>query len=157
MATLPIVQEGDGILRQRAMPVEKVTKRIQKLITDMFETMHQAEGVGLAAPQVGEGLRIIVVDVDEGAFALVNPVIVAARGEETELEGCLSLPGRVGYVTRAAEVVVRGLNRQGKQTEVAGGGLLARALQHEIDHLDGVLFTDRATGIGNQKGQGTEG
>lgn len=152
MALLPILEEGAEILRGQAEPVERVTKRIQRLISDMIETMRRAEGVGLAAPQVGQGLRVIVIDVGEGPLALVNPELVAAQGQETDIEGCLSIPGRVGYVTRAAEVTVRGVNRQGQETEVRGTGLLARALQHEIDHLEGILFTDRASGVWDKKG-----
>ncbi|MGE5552683.1 MAG: peptide deformylase [Betaproteobacteria bacterium] len=154
MAVLPILEEGAEILRRRAEPVARVTKRIQKLIADMVETMHRADGVGLAAPQVGESVRVIVVDVGEGPLALVNPEVVAASGRQTDVEGCLSIPDRVGYVTRAGEVTVRGWNSRGKPIEVAGTGLLARALQHEIDHLDGILFIDRAEEVWDKKGAG---
>lgn len=154
MAVLPIFEEGAEVLRRRAEPVNRVTKRIRKLMTDMLETMYQADGVGLAAPQVGQSLRVIVLDVGEGPRMLVNPEIVDARGEETDLEGCLSVPGQVGYVTRAAEVTVRGANEQGRSVEVRGSGLLARVLQHEVDHLDGILFTDRASSVREKKGSG---
>jgi peptide deformylase len=113
----------------------------------MFETMYGADGCGLAAPQVGESIRVIVVDAGDGGIALIDPEITLAIGEETDVEGCLSIPGAAGYVTRAAEVVVRGLDENGKRIEVRGEGLLARAFQHEIDHLDGVLFIDKATGL----------
>lgn len=152
MALLPIKGEGEPILRQRAEPVAKVTKRLRRLIADMIETMHEADGCGLAAPQVGEGLRVIVIDVGDGPLALVNPEIVASSGEDTDMEGCLSIPHRAGYVTRAAEVTAKGLNEQGRPVQVTGSGLLARALQHECDHLDGVLFIDRASGLWEKKG-----
>ena len=152
MAVLRIVVEGEGVLRRKAQTVKRVTKRIQKLLNDMLETMHAADGVGLAAPQVGESLRVIVVDVGQGPLELINPQIVEAAGRHTDLEGCLSIPGRVGYVTRAAEVTVTGLDRHGEPTRVHGTGLLARALQHEIDHLDGVLFIDRADEVWEKKG-----
>ncbi|MGE5508726.1 MAG: peptide deformylase [Chitinophagales bacterium] len=151
MALLPIVQEGAPVLRQRALPVKRITKRLERLVDDMFETMREADGVGLAAPQVGVSERLIVIDVGEGEVALFNPVIVEARGHDTDLEGCLSIPGKVGYVTRAEEVVAQGLNRHGRPTEVRAAGLLARALQHEIDHLDGILFIDRATEVHEKK------
>ncbi|MDI6871543.1 MAG: peptide deformylase [Bacillota bacterium] len=152
MAVLPILEEGAEVLRRRSKPVERVTRRVQRLIKDMLETMRHAEGVGLAAPQVGQLLRVIVLDVGEGPMALVNPEVVAARGQETDLEGCLSVPGRVGYVSRPAEVTVKGLNERGQPSEVKGKGLLARVLQHEIDHLDGILFIDRAEGVWEKKG-----
>lgn len=154
MANLPIREEGDPVLRRRAEPVAKVTKRLRKLISDMVQTMYEADGVGLAAPQVGESIRVIVVDVGQGPLALINPEIVEARGEATDLEGCLSIPGRVGYVTRAAEVTAKGLNEEGRPVEVRGSGLLARALQHECDHLEGVLFIDRASGVYDKQGTG---
>jgi peptide deformylase len=152
VAVLPILEEGAEVLRRRSEKVDRVTKRIQKLIADMLETMRRAEGAGLAAPQVGELVRVIVVDAGEGPLALVNPEVVSCRGQDTDVEGCLSIPGKAGYVTRAAEVLVRGVNRQGQPVEVSGDGLLARALQHEIDHLDGILFIDRASGIWEKKG-----
>jgi peptide deformylase len=151
MALLPIVQEGAPVLRQPAVPVKKVTKRLAKLVDDMFETMREADGVGLAAPQVGVSEQLVVIDVGEGGVALFNPEIIEAQGQETDLEGCLSIPDKVGYVTRAEQVIVHGLNRHGKPTVVRGSGLLARALQHEIDHLAGVLFVDRASEVHGKK------
>lgn len=143
VAILPIVLEGDPILRRRAEPVAKVTKRLDKLIRDMTETMYDAKGVGLAAPQVNVPERVIVVDTGRGLVALLNPELVEVQGSLRDVEGCLSIPGRSGYVTRAAEVVVKGLDRHGRPVKIKGGGYFARALQHEIDHLDGILFVDR--------------
>ena len=125
-----------------------VTDRIRTLISDMFETMYAAEGVGLAATQVGVGKRVVVVDVspvDETIppLAVVNPEIVSRSGSVTGLEGCLSVPGVQGEVCRAETVEVRGMDEQGKPLRIRAAGILSRALQHEIDHLDGVLFIDR--------------
>ncbi|MDI3280142.1 MAG: peptide deformylase [Bacillota bacterium] len=154
MAVLPIRSEPDPVLRRCARPVEKITKRIVKLAHDMLETMYHAQGVGLAAPQVGVSQRLIVVDVGEGPLILVNPELVAQRGSSTDVEGCLSVPGVMGYVTRAEQVVVRGLDLKGHALEVKGSDLLARALQHELDHLDGILFVDKATGLTVERGRG---
>ena len=143
MAELEIVTYPDPILLSEARPVPRVTRRVRRLARDMLETMHAASGVGLAAPQVGVRQRVIVVDVGENPITLVNPEITAADGEQVGLEGCLSLPDLVGEVRRAEWVVVKGLNRRGKPITVEGEGLLARALQHEVDHLDGILFIAR--------------
>ena len=151
LAILPIRKEGDPVLRQKAQPVPKVTKRIVKLLQDMEETMYAADGVGLAAPQVGVSERLIVVDVGDGPIHLVNPVLVAAEGSVVDVEGCLSIPGVVGYVERAQKVVVDGLDMKGRPRRVEAEDWLARALQHEIDHLDGILFIDKATGITKQE------
>lgn len=151
MAILPIRKEGDPVLRQKAQPVPKVTKRIVKLLQDMEETMYAADGVGLAAPQVGVSERLIVVDVGDGPIHLVNPVLVAAEGSVVDVEGCLSIPGVVGYVERAQKVVVDCLDMKGRPRRVEAEDWLARALQHEIDHLDGILFIDKATGITKQE------
>ncbi|MBA2133559.1 peptide deformylase [Capillibacterium thermochitinicola] len=139
---LPILTEPNPLLRQKAKPVKKITKRIKKLTQNMLETMYAADGVGLAGPQVGVSERIIVIDVGDGPIVLVNPEIVSATGEERDVEGCLSIPGRNGYVTRAAKVKVAGVDLEGRRVELVGEGLLARAFQHEIDHLDGILFID---------------
>lgn len=147
LAILEICRVGDPILRQKAEPVVKVSQKIKDLLADMAATMYAAPGVGLAAPQVGVSKRIIVVDVGEGLLELVNPVIVSQSGSATATEGCLSVPGVVGDVTRAYEVVVRGLDKKGRQVEIAATNFLARALQHEIDHLDGILFIDKAKNI----------
>ena len=138
----------DPFLARKAAPVAAVDDRVRTLIRDMFETMYAAEGVGLAAPQVGVGKRVIVLDVspvDESVppMAVVNPEIVERKGSVLGEEGCLSVPGVQGEVCRAETVVVRGLDAEGKPLQLQAGGILSRALQHEIDHLDGVLFIDR--------------
>jgi peptide deformylase len=141
----PIVKYGDPILETPTKPVEKFDEDFQKLIADMFESMYAAQGVGLAAPQVGVGLRVTVIDVSNGKnpeakIVCANPQIIYSEGEQREEEGCLSLPGFRGYVARPQYVTVRAKNAQGEQFEMRGEGLLARAFCHEIDHLDGVLF-----------------
>ena len=153
LAVLTIVTEGHPVLRRKAKPVAKVAKRVQKLLRDMTETMYEAKGVGLAAPQVNVSERLIVVDAGEGLFSLINPEIVQAEGSIRDVEACLSIPGKSGYVTRAARVVVKGLDAQGKPVRVEGGGYFARALQHEVDHLDGILFLDR---LNDQAGEGVK-
>jgi peptide deformylase len=147
VAILPILTQEAPILRLKAKRVPRVDDSIRKLIDDMVDTMVAAPGVGLAAPQVGVGLRVVVIKIDQSLHTLVNPEMVKAEGEQIGLEGCLSVPGYVGEVKRALRVVARGLNRNGKQVRVKGDGLLARAIQHEIDHLDGILFTDRLTSL----------
>lgn len=144
----PIVMYPDPVLLTRAAPVTRVTDTVRELVRDMFETMAAAEGVGLAAPQVGVSRRVIVVDVspvekDRPPFALVNPEIVAHRGLVEGKEGCLSIPGVEGFVPRHELVVVRGQDERGDPVRLEATGFLARVLQHEIDHLDGVLFIDR--------------
>jgi len=147
MALLPILTQEAPILRQKAKRVSRVDDGIRKLIDDMVETMVAAPGVGLAANQVGVALRVIVVKTDANLYSLVNPEMVKATGEQVGLEGCLSIPGYVGEVKRALRVVVRGLNRHGKTVRIKGDDLLARAFQHEIDHINGVLFIDRLTSL----------
>lgn len=148
MALLEIEILGAKVLRERAVPVEKVTDETRALIRDMFDTMYDAEGIGLAAPQVGVSERVMVVDVtDEDGkhqvHALVNPVIVEAASEtDKATEGCLSIPGLEEDVIRSVRVVVEGLSPSGEPVRIEAGGLLARALQHEVDHLDGILFID---------------
>jgi len=143
VAGLEIVTYSNPILLSKARPIPRVTRRVRSLARDMLETMYAASGVGLAAPQVGVQQRVIVVDVGENPITLVNPEITTAEGEQVGLEGCLSLPDLVGEVRRAEWVVAKGLNRRGKPITVEGEGLLARALQHEVDHLDGILFIAR--------------
>ncbi|HEX7518660.1 MAG TPA: peptide deformylase [Candidatus Deferrimicrobium sp.] len=138
----------DPFLARKAIPVAVVDDRIRALIRDMFETMYAAEGVGLAAPQVGAGKRVIVLDVspvDEtiAPVVVVNPEIVWRNGSATGVEGCLSVPGVQGEVYRAETVEVRGMDEQGNPLRIRAAGIFSRALQHEIDHLDGVLFIDR--------------
>jgi peptide deformylase len=145
VAALGIVTVPDPILSSKARPVPRVSRRVRRLARDMLETMVAASGVGLAAPQVGVRKRVIVVDVGENPIALVNPAIVTVEGEQVGLEGCLSVPDLVGEVRRAAWVVVSGIDLQGQPITVEGEGLLARALQHEVDHLDGILFVARLT------------
>jgi peptide deformylase len=135
---------GDPVLRKRAKAVQRVNRAVREILDEMVKTMEEARGVGLAAPQVGIEKRLIVVDVGEGPIYLVNPEIIWSEGECTAVEGCLSVPGYVGDVRRAERVRVTGIDREGRHVWVEGDGLLARALQHEIDHLDGVLFTDVA-------------
>ncbi|WP_046214857.1 peptide deformylase [Paenibacillus wulumuqiensis] len=146
MAIRIIVKEPDEVLHKKAKEVTKITPNVQKLLTDMADTMYDADGVGLAAPQVGILKRAIVVDVgdEHGLIELINPEIVASSGEQFGSEGCLSIPALNGEVRRAMEVTVKGLDRNGQEITITGRELLARALQHEIDHLNGVLFTDIA-------------
>ncbi len=145
MALLNIVKEGDGVLRKVCRPVTEITPRILRLLDDMLETLHDADGVGLAAPQVGVLRRICLVEVEEGVvYELINPEIIAREGEQEEIEGCLSIPGKWGITDRPEKVTVRAMNRRGEIYEATGEGLLARAFCHEIDHLDGILFRDRA-------------
>ena len=143
LAIFSIVQEGDEILRQKAQVVRRFDERLHRLLDDMAETLHGEEGVGLAAPQIGVSKRVVVIDVGEGLIELVNPEIVAHAGEETTAEGCLSIKGRNGLVTRYYQATVKAQNRYGEEFTLDGEGLLARAFQHEIDHLDGILFIDR--------------
>jgi peptide deformylase len=148
----PILKYGDTILHDRAQPVDTITPEIERLIDDMIETMYAAPGIGLAAPQVGVPLRICVVDISVGRdpkalLVLVNPEFVEREGTQLEEEGCLSVPGFNATVARAARAVVKGLNRMGVEQQVEGTGLLARAFQHEMDHLEGTLFVDRLRGI----------
>jgi peptide deformylase len=150
MAGFKIVELGEPVLRQKCRRVSVINKKVKKLLTDMKEAMYQANGVGLAAPQVGVSKRVVVVDVGEGVWELINPEIVSRDGEELGVEGCLSIPGVAGEVSRAVRVKVRALNRDGQQQLISAEGLGARALQHEIDHLDGILFIDRATKISKQ-------
>ena len=148
----PILRLGDSILSETARPVEVITPEIETLIDDMIETMYAAPGIGLAAPQVGVALRIFVLDLSVGRdpaalHVMVNPEFVERDGMQLEEEGCLSVPGFTSTVARPKRVVVKGLNRQGESQTLEGTGLMARALQHEIDHLNGCLFVDRLRGI----------
>lgn len=146
MANLKIVKEGDPVLRKVSRPVTEINPRILRLLDDMVETMRKADGVGLAAPQVGILRRIAVVECEEGeVYELINPKIIARSGEQTGNEGCLSVPGTWGKVTRPMHVTVQCLNRKGETVEYYGSELLARAFCHEIDHLDGKLFVDFVT------------
>ncbi len=142
MSLLDIYVLGAPILREETKKVEEVTDELRALIDDMFETMYAARGIGLAAPQVGRTERITVIDVDENPIVLINPEIVVSDGKTREEEGCLSIPDIYGDVDRAKRVVVRALDRDGKPFEIDAEDLLARCMQHEIDHLHGRLFID---------------
>lgn len=143
MAILKIIKFGDETLRKVCRPVDEITPRIKRLLDDMIETMRSANGCGLAGPQVGVLRRIAVIEVDEGeVYELINPKIIAYTGEQEEVEGCLSNPGKYGYVKRPKSVTVRAMNRNGEEYELTGHDLLARAICHECDHLDGKLYTD---------------
>ena len=145
MAKLKIVKVGDETLRKVCRPVDKITPRVLTLLDDMVETMRAADGVGLAAPQVGILKRIVVIEVEEGkVIELINPKIIAFSGEQEGSEGCLSLPGQFGMVKRPKYVTVRAIDRHGKEFEMSGSDLLARAFCHELEHLDGKLFIDSA-------------
>jgi peptide deformylase len=148
----PILKYGDEVLHQRARPVEAVTAEIDRVIEDMIETMYAAPGIGLAATQVGVPLRMFVIDLSIGRnpadlIVMINPEFVERDGMQLEEEGCLSVPGFNATVVRPERAVVRGLDRHGQPQQRDGTGLLARAFQHEMDHLDGTLFVDRLRGI----------
>lgn len=142
MSLLPIQVLGAGILRAETTPVDEITDELQVLIDDMFETMHAAQGIGLAAPQVGRRERLAVVDVEGERFVLINPEVVDESGSDRAEEGCLSIPEVYGEVERSSNIVVRATDREGKPFEIVAEGLLARCLLHEIDHLHGKLFID---------------
>ena len=143
MAKLKILKIGDDTLRKISRPVDNITPRILRLLDDMVETMRAADGVGLAAPQIGVLRRVVVLDVGDGLVELINPKIIATEGEQCESEGCLSVPGEWGITRRPAKVTVRAQDRHGEWFEMTGEGLLARCFCHEIDHLDGKLFIDK--------------
>ena len=150
MAKLKIRKIGDDVLRSVCRPVDRITPRILTLLDDMTETMRAADGVGLAAPQVGILRRVVVIETpDEGLIELINPKIIAFSGEQDSEEGCLSLPGRWGVTRRPMHVTVRALNRKGETVDITGSGLLAKAFCHELDHLDGKLYIDCAIRMDN--------
>ena len=146
MALREIRVEGDSVLAKVCKEIKEVTPRIQDLIDDMIETMYEANGVGLAAPQVGILKRLVVIDVGEGPIVMINPRIVAQDGEQTGDEGCLSVPGKAGIVTRPNYVKARFFDEEMNECEVEGEGLLARAICHELDHLDGHLYVEKVEG-----------
>ncbi len=144
MAKRNIVKFGDEILRKKSREVTVFDDKLWVLLDDMYETMRAADGIGLAAPQVGILRRVVVIDVGDGKIELINPVITSAKGKQHEVEGCLSCPDTWGYVQRPAKVKVTAQNRYGKEVKFEGTELLARAFCHEIDHLNGIIFTDLA-------------
>ncbi len=146
MALRQIRTEGDEVLTKKCREVKEMTPRLRELVDDMLETMYSAEGVGLAAPQVGILRRIVVIDIGEGPIVLVNPVMTEKDGEQSGPEGCLSVPGKAGEVKRPNHVIVKGLDRDMNPVTVEGEGFLARALCHELDHLDGVMYTSLVEG-----------
>ena len=145
MAIRIIREDGDEILRKKSREVEEVNDKIREILNDMVETMHSYNGVGLAGPQIGILKRLVVIDLydDEGPIKLVNPVIIKQDGEEEVEEGCLSFPNQFAKILRPTKVTVEALDENGKKIKIKGEGLLAQALAHELDHLDGVLFVDK--------------
>lgn len=146
MALRQIRIQGDAVLEKKCREIKEMTPHIRELVDDMLDTMYDAGGVGLAGPQVGVLKRVCVIDVGEGPIVLINPVILSFDGEQTGDEGCLSLPGKAGKVTRPNHVVVRAFDVDMKEREIEGTELLARALCHEIDHLDGHMYTEKVEG-----------
>ena len=147
MAVYQVVAIGDEVLREKAKPVKEITPNILILLDNMADTLYAAKGVGLAAPQIGVSKRVIVVDIGEGLIELINPQILEAAGKAVDTEGCLSVPGMVGEVARAERIVLKGLNRKGKEVTYRVRGLLARVFQHELDHLEGIVFVDKAQNL----------
>ena len=148
MSKLKIIEAGAPILKETAKPVDHITKRIKKLLDDMAETMYAAEGVGLAAPQVNESLQLVVLDDGKGLIELINPEIVEHSEEMQDgVEGCLSVPGYYGNVERYAKIKVKAMNRRGKTVVYEAEGFLSRIFQHEIDHLFGTLFIEKAENL----------
>lgn len=145
MAIRNIRKLGDDILRKKCREVDNIDDKILTLLDDMADTLYDANGVGLAAPQVGVLKRIALIDVGDGLIELINPEIISTSGSVSEDEGCLSVPGKYGKVTRPQKVTVRATDRYGNEFEITGEGLLARAFCHEIDHLDGIIFVDKVT------------
>ena len=147
MAIRNVVQVGDEVLRQKCFPVETFDEKLISLLDDMKETVKKEEGAGLAAPQVGVLRRVAVVDVDDGYYELINPVILQQKGEQTGWEGCLSVRGKSGVVSRPMKVKISYQDRTGEKHLLQAKGFFARAICHELDHLDGVLYIDKATQI----------
>lgn len=151
MAVRTIIEKEDSFLRRKARKIDKIDDRIIILLEDMAETMYEANGVGLAAPQVSVGRRVVVIDVGEGIIELINPEILESEGTQRNLEGCLSVPGESGYVDRPMRVKVKALNRDGEEVTYDAEGYLAIAMCHEIDHLDGVLFIDKVLDLSEEE------
>jgi len=144
MAVYQVVTSPDPVLAQKAEPVANINQGVRRVLDNMRDTLIAAEGVGLAAPQIGISKRMIVVDMGDNVVELINPEIMDQEGEQLGTEGCLSIPGLVGWVRRAQKVHVKGLNREGETVQFEATDLIARCFQHEIDHLEGILFTDKA-------------
>lgn len=145
MAIRNIRKLGDDVLRKKCRTVENIDDKTIQLLEDMAETMYAADGVGIAAPQVGILRRLVCIDVGDGLIELINPEIVSLEGSEKNVEGCLSVPGRYGYVVRPQKVTVNAMNRFGEKITIKAEGMLKNALCHEIDHLDGIVFVDKVT------------
>ena len=156
MASLPRKHGGDEVLRSKARDFDVFDEALGRLFEDMLDTMYAAPGIGLAGPQVGISKRVIVVDIGDGPIRMANPKIVEKGGEQLGLEGCLSIPGLYGDVLRHDKIVVKGQDASGKTFRVSAEGLLSRCFQHEIDHLDGKLFTDLAVNLHEQKPKGED-
>ena len=151
MAIRNVVQVGDDVLRQKCLPVESFDEKLWQLLDDMKDTVKKEEGAGLAAPQVGILRRVAVVDVEEGYFEFINPVIISQKGEQTDWEGCLSVVGKSGIVTRPMKVKISYYDRHGEKHFLQAKGFFARAICHELDHLDGILYIDKASHIEDSK------
>ncbi len=149
MPVLEIKKAGDPVLREKCQPIETFDRKLRLLLNNMADTMYKADGVGLAAPQIGLSIAVVVIDVGEGIIEMINPKIIEREGTIEDTEGCLSVPGVYGTVERSARVVAEYQNRYGKKRTIEGTELLARAIQHELDHLEGVLFTDKVTSFLN--------
>ncbi len=147
MSVYKILVDPDPVLRQKALPVKRINAGILRVLENMRDTMYAADGLGFAAPQIGISKRIIVVDPGDNLIELINPEIVYSEGEQSGSEGCLSIPGKVGWLKRAQKIRVKGINPKGENIELEAMDLLAKAIQHEIDHLDGILFPDKAIKI----------
>lgn len=153
MATRNIVQVGDDVLRKKSLPVSEINGKIAELLDDMKETLKKAEGVGLAAPQVGVLKRIFIISLDDNYFECINPVIIKQSGSQRGEEGCLSVKGKYGTVVRPKKVVLKATDRNGKDFKVEAEGFLARAICHEYDHLDGILYIDKAENVVDERNQ----
>ena len=147
MAKLEILQTGNPILREKCVPVENVDLNLIKLLDDMKETLKDAQGAGLAAPQVGKNIRVFIVDTDDGYYEFINPKILGVSGSQYGLEGCLSVKGKWGDVKRPKKVTIEATDRYGKRFKVVARDFFARAVCHENDHLDGILYTDKANNL----------
>lgn len=156
MSVRYVVQVGDEVLRKKSEPVKKFNKELFELLDDMKETVRAEHGAGLAAPQVGVSQRVVVVDVEEGFFELINPVITAVKGEQTGVEGCLSVKGKQGTVVRPYRVKLEYRDRLGKKHKLTAEDFFARAVCHELDHLDGIIYIDKATDIVEVNAEGEE-